>query len=316
MSRIEDKKTEGYVFNIQKYSVHDGPGIRTIAFLKGCHLRCRWCSNPESQETMPEVAVNNNRCIGTDKCHFCMDACPNGALYAKGTQIAMNREACKGCTELFCAKACPAQGLNIYGELKTVDEVMKVVEQDAPFYARSGGGMTLSGGEPFLQGKFALALLREARARFIRTAVETCGMCETPVLLEAGKYLNYVLFDVKSMNNAKHKEMTGKPNIHILNNLKALVQEFPDKPILVRTPVVPGFNDTVEDITAIAEFVESLGGPNIQYEMLAYHRLGTQKYEFLDRPSLMGEVALDNILFRKLQKAAHKVLKERLHIPH
>lgn len=313
MSRSEDKKTKGYVFNIQKYSVHDGPGIRTIAFLKGCHLRCRWCSNPESQKPMPQVAVNNNRCIGTDKCHWCMDACPNGALYADGTKIAIHRDKCAGCTELPCAAACPAQGLNIYGELKTVDEVMKVVEQDAPFYARSGGGMTLSGGEPFFQGEFALALLREARARFIRTAVETCGMCETDVLLEAGKSLNYVLFDVKSMNSDKHREMTGMPNAHILNNLKTFVKEYPDKPVLVRTPIVPGFNDTPDDVTAIAEFVDSLGD-HVNYEMLPYHRLGTQKYEFLDMPMLMGDVSLDTIDFKRLQKYAHRVLKNRLQI--
>lgn len=315
MSRIEDKKTTGYVFNIQKYSVHDGPGIRTIAFLKGCHLRCRWCSNPESQEPLPQVAVNNNRCIGTDKCHFCMDACPRGAVYSDGSKVAIRRELCKDCTDLACANACPAQGLNIYGKLQTVDEVMKVVEQDAPFYARSGGGMTLSGGEPFLQGKFALALLREARARFIRTAVETCGMCEQSVLLEAGKYLNYVLFDIKSMDSAKHKEMTGLPNEHIISNLKALCEEYPDKPILVRTPIVPGFNDTPEAVTAIAEFIEPFG-EHVQYEMLPYHRLGTQKYEFLDRPYLMGETSLDNLAYKKLLKYAHRVLKERHHIPH
>ncbi len=315
VSRIEDRKTTGYIFNIQKYSVHDGPGIRTIAFLKGCHLRCRWCSNPESQLAHPQLAVNNNRCIGTDKCHHCMDACPNDALYVKNdTQIAVHRDLCKDCTDLPCARACPAQGLNVYGELKTVDEVMKVVEQDAPFYARSGGGMTLSGGEPFFQGKFALALLREARARFIRTAVETCGMCDQDVLLEAGKYLNYVLFDIKNMDSEKHREQTGMPNEHILSNLKALCTEFPDKPILVRTPIIPGFNDTPEAVTAIAEFIEPFGS-HVEYEMLPYHRLGTQKYEFLDMPARMGDVVLDNVAFKKLFKYAHRVLKERLHIP-
>ena len=181
-------------------------------------------------------------------------------------------------------------------------------------YARSGGGMTLSGGEPFLQGKFALALLREARARFIRTAVETCGMCEQSVLLEAGKYLNYVLFDIKSMDSAKHKEMTGLPNEHIISNLKALCEEYPDKPILVRTPIVPGFNDTPEAVTAIAEFIEPFG-EHVQYEMLPYHRLGTQKYEFLDRSYLMGDVSLDNLAYKKLLKYAHRVLKGRHHIP-
>ncbi len=311
MGRMEDRKTTGIVFNIQKYSVHDGPGIRTIAFLKGCHLRCRWCSNPESQQAHPEVAVNNNRCIGTDKCSYCMDACNKGALYRDGTKIALHREMCRGCEDLVCARACPAQGLNIYGSVKTVDEVMTVVQQDAPFYARSGGGMTLSGGEPFMQGRFALALLREARARFIRTAVETCGMCEQNVLLECARYLNYVLFDVKHMNSEKHKEQTGMPNKQILSNLQALVREFPDKPILCRTPIVPGFNDKVEEVRDIAEFVASLGD-HVQYEMLPYHRLGTQKYEFLNREVPMGEVQLNNLRFRNLQRVAHDILKSRL----
>lgn len=314
MGRFEDRKTTGFVFNIQKYSVHDGPGIRTIAFLKGCHLRCRWCSNPESQELKPSLAVNNNRCIGTDKCHYCMDACPKNALYSKeGNQIAVHRELCHDCEDLVCAAACPAQGLNIYGKPMTVDEVLKIVSQDAPFYSRSGGGMTLSGGEPFMQSHFSLALLREARARYIRTAVETCGMCEQDVLLEGAKYLNYVLFDIKSMDSDKHKEMTGLPNKQIHSNLLALCREFPDMPIIVRTPVIPGFNDTGEAIKAIAEFIEPLGD-HVEYEMLAYHRLGTQKYQFLDRPMLMGDVQLNPRRFAALQMVAHKVLKSRLHM--
>ncbi len=311
MGRMEDKKTTGIVFNIQKYSVHDGPGIRTIAFLKGCHLRCRWCSNPESQHAQPEVAVNNNRCIGTDKCSYCIDACPRGALHRDGTKIAMDRETCRGCDDLVCARACPAQGLNIYGEVKTVDQVLTTVQQDAPFYARSGGGMTLSGGEPFMQGRFALALLREARARFIRTAVETCGMCEQSVLLECAQHLNYVLFDVKHMDPEKHRQQTGMPNQQILSNLQALVREFPDKPILCRTPIVPGFNDKGPEVRAIAEFVASLGD-HVQYEMLPYHRLGTQKYEFLNREVPMGDVQLSDRRFKALQNVAHGVLKSRL----
>lgn len=177
-----------------------------------------------------------------------------------------------------------------------------------------GGGMTLSGGEPFMQGAFALALLREARARFIRTAVETCGMAEEKVVLEGARFLNYILFDIKNMDSAIHEQQTGKPNTRILQNFRALCKEFPDKPILARTPVVPGFNDTPESIQAIAEFLEPFG-PHVEYEMLPYHRLGTQKYQFLDRVPPMGDVTLDDIKFRKLQQVAHKVLKERVRIP-
>ncbi len=316
MGRMEDKKTAGMVFNIQKYSVHDGPGIRTIAFLKGCHLRCRWCSNPESQEKFPQLAVNNNRCIGTDKCSYCLDACPNDALYRDGTKIAVHREKCTDCRELPCAKACPAQGLIVYGAMRTVDDVLKTVQQDSPFYARSGGGMTLSGGEPFVQAEFALALLREARARYVRTAVETCGFCDQDVILEAGRYLNYVLFDIKHMDSDIHKEFTGRPNKLIQDNLKALCKTYPDMPILVRTPVIPGFNDNKEAVENIAHFVEELAGSyntHVEYEMLAYHRLGTQKYEFLDKPMTMGDVKLDKELFASLQDDVQKILGERLH---
>ncbi len=316
MGRMEDKKTTGLVFNIQKYSVHDGPGIRTIAFLKGCHLRCKWCSNPESQQKHPELAVNNNRCIGTDKCHYCMDACPNDALYADGTKIAVHRDKCEGCTDMPCAKACPAQGLLVYGSVRTVDDVLKVIQQDSPFYARSGGGMTLSGGEPFVQAEFALALLREARARYVRTAVETCGCCEQNVLMEAGRYLQYVLFDIKHMDSAIHKEQTGMPNKIIQDNLKMLCKTYPEMPILVRTPVIPGFNDNKEAIQGIASFVDELArtyNKHVDYEMLAYHRLGTQKYEFLDKPMPMGDVKLSKRLFAELQEEARKILGDRLH---
>ncbi|MDO5537204.1 MAG: radical SAM protein, partial [Desulfovibrionaceae bacterium] len=165
----------------------------------------------------------------------------------------------------------------------------------------------------FLQAAFALALLREARARYIRTAVETCGMCDQDVLLEAGQHLNYVLFDIKHMDSDVHREQTGMPNKQILANLQALCREYPDKPILVRTPIIPGFNNTPEAVTAIAEFIEPLGD-HVEYEMLPYHRLGTQKYEFLDRPAPMGDVVLDDIEFKRLLKYAHRVLKSRLHV--
>ena len=313
MSRLDDKKTEGLVFNIQKYSVHDGPGIRTIVFLKGCRLRCRWCSNPESQRLEPQLAVNANRCIGLQHCTRCIDACPRGALKALPEgQLAVDRSQCAGCA-FPCAEACPAEGLLVYGKTRTVDEVLKIVEQDAPFYARSGGGMTLSGGEPFLQAKFALALLREARARYVRTAVETCGEAETETVLEAGQWLNYVLFDVKHMDSAVHQKFTGRPNERILANLKALTREYPQLPVLVRTPVVPGFNDSEEAVRAIAEFVAGFG-PQVEYEMLPYHRLGTQKYLFLGRTYHMGDVSLETKRFNALQKAASQILGSRQRI--
>ncbi len=167
-----------------------------------------------------------------------------------------------------------------------------------------------------MQAEFALALLREARARYVRTAVETCGCCDQNVLMEAGRYLQYVLFDIKHMDSAIHKEQTGMPNKIIQDNLKMLCKTYPEMPVLVRTPVIPGFNDNKEAIQGIASFVDELArtyNTHVDYEMLAYHRLGTQKYEFLDKPMPMGDVKLSKRLFAELQEEARKILGDRLH---
>ena len=311
---LEDSQQRGMVFNIQKYSVHDGPGIRTIVFLKGCALSCRWCSNPESQKREPELAFNAGRCLGVSKCGHCIVACPHGSItLGDDDKLNIDRSRCAAC-DLPCAAACPAQGLLVYGKERTVDDVLQVVEQDMAFYARSGGGLTLSGGEPLSQGAFAVALLREARVRRIKTAVETCGMVPAETVREAAPYLNYVLYDIKHMDGAVHKAHTGLPNARILENFRILAEEFPDVPILARTPVIPGFNDTEEAIRAIAEFIKPYG--RVSYEMLAYHRLGTQKYHFLGREVPMGEVSLDKALMGRLQKTALDILGERVQISH
>jgi len=312
MSALEDKKKKGLVFNIQKYSVHDGPGIRTIVFLKGCPLSCNWCSNPESQRREPELAFNPGRCLTFSKCTRCLQACLRGAIIREADDsLRIDRALCEGCPK-HCAEACPSQGLIVYGEERTVDEVLKVVEQDAAFYTRSSGGMTLSGGEPLLQADFALALLRESRRRRIKTAVETCGMVPWKTLEAASEYLNYVLYDIKHMDAGAHEAQTGRSNEIILENFRKLAELAPDRPILARTPVIPGFNDSVEAITAIAEFLRPF--PNVRYEMLPYHRLGTQKYHFLDRVPPMEEVTLDKSVMPVLIDAAREILGDRVEI--
>ena len=302
------------VFNVQKYSVHDGPGIRTIVFLKGCSLSCRWCSNPESQQREPELAFNAGRCLGVSKCGHCIMACPYGSItLGEDDKLRINRTHCTAC-HMPCAAACPAQGLLVYGKQRTVDDVLNVVEQDMAFYARSGGGLTLSGGEPLLQGEFAVALLREARARRIKTAVETCGMVSAETVRAAAEYLNYVLFDIKHMDSAEHEAQTGLSNKHILENFRILAEEFPNLPILARTPIIPGFNDSEQAVTAIAQFLKPY--ERVEYEMLPYHRLGTQKYQFLDRPVPMGEVKLDAEHMNRLQAVAQSILGQRVRVPH
>ena len=294
-----DSKVQGYVFNIQRYSVHDGEGIRTNVFLKGCPLRCRWCSNPESQERLPELARNEGRCLGVEKCDYCANACPNGALGLpeKGMPIIL-RDKCKRC--MACATACPAGALMPYGTLQSVGEVIDVVEKDSIFYARSGGGMTMSGGEPFMQADFALALLREAKRRRIHTAVETCGQVPWKVYEEAVPLLDEMMFDIKLVDPEKHKKHTGATNELILSNIKNIIKNFPKLNLCIRTPVIPGVNDTRQDIADIVEFLAPY--PGVRYELLAYHRLGTQKYHFLDREYPMGEVTLDNGRMESLAK--------------
>jgi pyruvate formate lyase activating enzyme len=290
MSTYEDRKVKGIVFNIQKYSVHDGPGIRTIVFTKGCHLRCRWCSNPESQVHKPQMAFNPGRCISPEKCGYCIPACPYGSIKAQMGALDIDCSHCADCETFGCVKACPAKSLITYGEEKTVEEVLKVVAQDAMFYSRSGGGMTISGGEPLYQGEFAIALLREARRRRIKTAIECCGCIPWETLDAAAEHLNNILFDVKHTDTEKHKWGTGVGNELILSNLQKLLTKYPEKPVLVRTPVIPGFNDDEETARSIGRLLK--GYANVSYEALPYHRLGTQKYMFLGREYLMGDVSL------------------------
>lgn len=304
-SSFADRKVTGCVFNIQKFSVHDGPGIRTIVFLKGCGMRCSWCSNPESQALVPEKAYNENRCIGLDKCVRCVEACTRSAITrTESGKISINRHRCEGC-ENFCVEACPAQGIIIYGQTRSVEDIVTIVEQDAIFYARSEGGMTLSGGEPLLQKDFLLALLREAKRRRINTAMETCGFAPWENLQEACEHLDSILFDIKSLDPVKHKECTGAPLDAVLDNFTKMMAHYPNLPVHVRTPIVPGVNDTVADILPIAELTAKY--PNADLELLPYHRLGTQKYLFLGREYPMGDVALGDTVMDTLLAAVKNV---------
>ena len=193
-----------------------------------------------------------------------------------------------------------------------MDDVLNIVEQDAVFYNRSRGGVTLSGGEPLMQSEVAGALLREARRRRIKTAVETCGLVPLKTIEGASPYINSVLYDIKHMNSEVHEEQTGSPNGVILDNFKNIVALDQDRPVLARTPVVPGFNDSEEAIAAIAEFVKPF--VNVRYEMLPYHRLGTQKYHFLNRKPPMDEMALDKSTMSRLVDVAIDILGDRVEV--
>lgn len=270
---------KGLIFNVQSYSVHDGPGIRTIIFMKGCPLKCTWCANPESQSYGREAGYAAAKCLG---CGRCVSACPCNALTLTPDGIRIDRNLCDtdSCAGQ-CAAACPAQAMTIYGYLRTPAEILSQVERDSAFYARSGGGLTLSGGEPFGQPEFLARILLEAEKRAVNVAVETCGLASETVMLEACKRIDYLLFDIKHMDPETHKRVTGVSNEVILRNLRRIREEFPSLPIHVRTPVIPGVNDTPAAIEEIAAFAASAGANC--YELLAFHRMGEQKYAYLDR---------------------------------
>jgi pyruvate formate lyase activating enzyme len=292
-------KISGIVFNVQKYSVHDGPGIRTVVFLKGCPLRCRWCSNPESQKPQPQLVYNRSKCLTLEHCVRCLEVCTAGAIRSgEENRVQVDRATCTEC--LLCTKACPTLALNVYGGSMTVAQVIDKVEEDSAFYSRSGGGLTIGGGEPMHQAEFTVAVLKEARRRRINTAMETCGFCRFEDLQATAGFLDTMLYDIKSMNAEKHRAFTGVTNELVLANFKKLRESLPDLPIWVRTPIVPGFNDTTEEIRAILEHIQGL--PNVCFEALDYHRMGKPKYEYLGLDFPMGDAKLPDDRIREIHR--------------
>ncbi len=286
--RDQTDNDRGLIFSIQRFSLHDGSGIRTLVFLKGCPLSCAWCSNPEGQAHFPELAYSAKRCIGTVECGRCTDACEVGAVREDDGRVDIDRDLCTNCGE--CVDACPSQALELFGKRMGVDEVIRVAEEDGSFYARSGGGITLSGGEPLSQPHFAVQLLQAAERRGIDTALETCGHVRWEDLERACRHLNQLFFDIKLMDSKRHREATGVGNALILENLRRVCDEFPGLPVIARTPVIPGFNDTAEDIQAIADFVGGMPA-RPAYELLAYHRFGEPKYQQLGKPYPLAGLA-------------------------
>jgi pyruvate formate lyase activating enzyme len=266
----------GVVFDIQRYSLHDGPGLRTLVFLKGCALRCLWCSNPESHARDPEMLYDADRCT---RCGACVRACPSGALSQKEDgSLVYDRTRCTLCGR--CVSACVQGARRIAGAMMTSDEVVAAVMRDAPFYRRSGGGVTLGGGEPTLQPEFAAAVLRGAKGRGVDTAIETCGHAERAAFLSVALEADHVLFDVKHTDSARHAALTGVGNEVILANLSALLER--ERDVTVRYPLVPGRNADDSDMTALASLLVTLPARPM-VELVPYHRLGEHKYRLLGR---------------------------------
>ncbi len=266
--------SKGMVFNIQKYSIHDGPGIRTTVFLKGCPLNCWWCHNPESQEYNREIVFWEDRCIG---CGDCEKACKSGAITAgeKGPEI--DKTDCILCGR--CTDACPAGALETIGKIMSAEDVMREIEKDFIFYEESGGGVTFSGGEPLVQDEFLYELLSDCRKKDIHTALDTSGYAPRKALLKVREKVDLFLYDIKHMDDSKHQRYTGVSNRIILENLKVLAQS--GSSIIVRFPVIPGINDDEENISKTGKFIASLNLKDIS--LLPYHNTGTDKFGKLGR---------------------------------
>lgn len=264
---------KGYVFDIQRYSIHDGPGIRSTVFLKGCPLTCIWCSNPESQKQIPQLIYLKHLC---SRCHKCVEICPNNAIRVlPAGDLEIDRNLCVGCG--FCVDICPAEARQVSGKLMSVGEVIGIVKRDALFYTNSGGGVTFSGGEATAQPDFLLALLKECKKNGLHTTLDTCGFVRWGILEPILGYVDLVLFDVKQTNAKKHQQYTGVSNKLIFENAKRIVSK--NIPVILRAVLIPGCNDSDDDIRSLAEFALDLGGPEIN--LMLYHKLGLKKYESL-----------------------------------
>lgn len=282
----------GKIFNIQKFSINDGPGIRTTVFFKGCPLNCIWCHNPESKSVKPEVFYNARKCIG---CGKCVVSCPDSCHEISNGEHVFHREKCIACGK--CAEVCVTGALEMAGYEVTVDEALKTVMQDKVFYENSGGGLTLSGGEPMLQFDFAYELLRKAKEQGLHTCMETCGFTPKERMEEISKLVDIFLFDYKIADEEKHKKYTGVSNQIILENLK-LIDSLGVKTVL-RCPIIPGINDTADHFQGIADTANSL--ENImEVNIEPYHPLGKGKSELLDKEYLLGDLSFtDNDIVEK-----------------
>ncbi len=272
----------GTVFNIQKFSINDGPGIRTTVFLKGCPLNCLWCHNPESKSTKTELFYNFEKCVG---CARCAKVCANGCHIFKEDMHIYNREECITCGK--CAEACYVEALETVGETKTVDEVITEVLKDKDFYDNSGGGITVSGGEPMLQFEFTFELLKAAKENGLHTCIETCGFAKKENLIKIAPLVDIFLFDYKETNSKKHKEFTGVPNESIIENLK-MIDSMGCKTIL-RCPIIPTLNDTEEHLSGIADIANELKNI-IEINVEPYHPLGSSKAMFLSKEYPLNEL--------------------------
>ena len=269
------------VCEIEKYATHDGPGIRTVVFLKGCPLKCIWCANPETQRKEIDIYYNENKCV---KCKRCINSCNNDAIIFKNNKVVINRNKCILCGE--CIKTCLMSALNFVGKERDVKEVFNEVYKDNIFYKQSGGGVTISGGEVLMNSKFVLELLNVCKENYINTAIETSGFGDFNDLKNIANLCDTVMFDIKSTDDNMHKKFTGASNKIILDNLKKLSKIHHN--IIIRIPVITGLNDNEENISKTADI--ALENDIKEIHLLPYHSLGKDKYRQLQRDYKLKEL--------------------------
>lgn len=285
------------ITNIQGFSIHDGPGIRTVVFFKGCPLSCQWCANPECLSGEPQIGFIAALCTG---CGKCLDACTNGAIRDGKDVHRIDYARCRSCGD--CVDQCSYDALVRYGRAMTVADVWDAVRRDRIFYDSSGGGITVSGGEPLLQAGFVRKLLELCRSERIDTCIETCGLADRQALLGVIPVTDHFLFDLKHMDPDTHNRYTGQSNDRILANAALIVEHGAD--VVFRQPLVPGINDSMENIEATAAFLSGLGRREAKLELMPYHRMGIGKYRALNMEYPMnGTEAAGDAMVESAKKA-------------
>lgn len=272
------------IFNIERSSSEDGPGIRTVVFLKGCPMKCKWCANPESQSFQPEILVNTNICVN---CGNCIKNCPSNAISKREDSVYITDQSlCSHCMQ--CVRSCYMGARSVSGKQYTSEELLREVLKDKPYYLQSGGGVTFSGGEPLQQASFIAACADTLHANGINVLIETCGFVSRENLELGAACADYIFCDLKHMDSQKHQEYTGQPNERIIDNLKWLNDHYKGF-LSVRCPVIPGYNDDPQNIRATLDFISTLEHVS-EFWFLPYHRLGLPKYKGLGRPYELGDM--------------------------
>ncbi len=266
--------TGGYLFDIQGFSVHDGPGCRTLLFLKGCPMRCEWCSNPEGIHASPEILYNPTKCTMD---LLCMQACPHDAITVTDQFLNFNPQVCKSCTSYACTDSCYAGAIRKAGYYINTTDLFRIIQRDRQYWG-ANGGITLTGGEPFMQPDFAQSILKKCFDAFIHTSVETCGNVPWKNISQSLEWLDWIFFDLKHINPEKHKEVTGTGNRQILKNAKLLAEEFPGR-LIFRIPLIPGVNDDETTLAELVEFILSTGKKEVN--IIPAHHMGREKYRLL-----------------------------------